>query len=349
MRARPLLLLASCALALGACGSIDPANIGKTTVTDPKEAVRLADAARVGGDYNAAIKLYDRAIAGHEDGYEVHMGLATALAAIGSGEQAEKEFRTAALLAPGRAEPELGIGRLDLTLSKPAEALLAFDAALILAPDSPAAWNGKGVALDMAERHEEAQECYRNGLARAPNDRVLKNNYGLSLALSGDYGESVKQLTALAQDRGASSRNRQNLALALGLEGDIADARTVARTDLDEATVANNLRFYDQVREAPIPKQAAALPVMPVLPAAAAPTAPDAPPATGDAAAKPDAPPATDATSVVSQPLPAPGAPPGPADTVGPAAAAPAALPAPPPAPDAAPVGPPVPLAPKPE
>ncbi len=337
MRAWFIVLVAG-GLALAGCATPNPDDKGKAALADPKQLLRLADASRESGDYAAAIRLYQKAIDQHGDGYEARMGLGSALAGAKNFDEAEEAFKTAGRMQPGRVEPNLAVGRLDLSRHRPAEALIALDAALILAPDIPAAWDDKGIALDMLERHEEAQQCYRNGLARAPNDRTILNNYGLSLALSGNYGESQKLLTELVQEPGATSRNRQNLALALGLQGDIADAKAVARTDLDEASVANNLRFYEAARQAPIPKQAAVLPVSP-LPQAAAPDAPAASPTPAETpAAAPAAP--VDPAGIAAAPLPAPTG-----DTVG--GAAPVVQPVAQPVPAEA--GPPVALSPLPQ
>ena len=49
---------------------------------------------------------------------------------------------------------------------------------------------------------------------------------------------------------------RQNLALALGLKGQSAEAARVARGDLDEGAVRDNQRFYDLVRSVAKPKAA---------------------------------------------------------------------------------------------
>ncbi len=251
-----------CALALGACQSAPstPQPKDVTALNNPTSALKIAEAARDSGDFSAAVKLYKRAIANGADRYDTRIGLATALEGAGDTGQAEIELRTAVAMAPSRPEPDLELGRLELAAHKPSESLAYFDAALILAPDSAPAWNGKGVALDMLERHVEAQDAYRTGLSRASEDRVLQNNYGLSLALSGNYPDAIKVLTALAQEPGATARNRQNLALALGLQGDVADAKLVARTDLDEQTVDSNLRFYEASRAAPIPRQQAVVP-----------------------------------------------------------------------------------------
>jgi Flp pilus assembly protein TadD len=324
LRKSTLALAGVIAVAMGGCQQ-SPTTTKSNVMNDPKDAIKLADAARDSGDFAVAIKLYNRAIENHGDTYEARLGLGVALAGAGEADQAETELRTAARMEPSKIDPDLALGRLSVQRHHPQEALLAFDAALILAPDSVPAWNGKGIALDMLERHLEAQECYRNGLARAPKDRNLHDNYGLSLALSGNYDEAIKELTALAQEPGATARNRQNLALALGLKGDVADARTVARTDLDEVSVASNLRFYEAARQAPVPKQSAVLPVGPVslVPAGTAqPAAATDTPIASDANApqgpKPPGPLAPDA--IAAQPLPAPAG-----DTVGGAPVTPAA------------------------
>jgi Flp pilus assembly protein TadD len=52
----------------------------------------------------------------------------------------------------------------------------------------------------------------------------------------------------LAREPGATTRHRQNLALAYGLAGDPERAAQVARRDLDEATVRQNLKMYATLR-----------------------------------------------------------------------------------------------------
>ncbi len=119
------------------------------------------------------------------------------------------------------------------------------------------------MALDLLERHQEAQQAYAAALAETPADKVLRNNYGLSLVLSGDYGKAVDTLTRLAEEPGATPRNRQNLALALGMQGKTGDAETVARQDLDDRAVKSNLTFYDQARRTAPPPAPAATPAGP--------------------------------------------------------------------------------------
>ena len=54
---------------------------------------------------------------------------------------------------------------------------------------------------------------------------LLRNNLGLSLALSGQHAEAIEMLRAVVDEPGAKARNRQNLALAYGLAGDLDGRR----------------------------------------------------------------------------------------------------------------------------
>ena len=73
---------------------------------------------------------------------------------------------------------------------------------------------------------------------------LLRNNLGLSLALSGQYAEAIELLRAIVDEPGAKARNRQNLALAYGLAGDLTAAERISRLDLDEEAVQNNLSYF---------------------------------------------------------------------------------------------------------
>ena len=49
----------------------------------------------------------------------------------------------------------------------------------------------RGVALDLLERHVDAQACYRAVLASTPRHVSARNNLALSLALSGQFAEAL--------------------------------------------------------------------------------------------------------------------------------------------------------------
>jgi Flp pilus assembly protein TadD len=64
-------------------------------------------------------------------------------------------------------------------------------------------------------RHDEAQIFYRRALQIDPDDRTVRNNFGLSLALSGRREEAVAVLRKLVSEPDALPRYRENLAYAL--------------------------------------------------------------------------------------------------------------------------------------
>jgi hypothetical protein len=73
---------------------------------------------------------------------------------------------------------------------------------------------------------------------------LLRNNLGLSLALSGQHAEGIELLRKVVDEPGAKARNRQNLALAYALAGDLVAAERISRLDLDEEAVQNNLSYF---------------------------------------------------------------------------------------------------------
>ena len=59
--------------------------------------------------------------------------------------------------------------------------------------------HGLGVAYDLNGQHEAAQAAYRDGLDIAPDSMLLRNNYGLSLALAGEHEEGHVFIHELAE------------------------------------------------------------------------------------------------------------------------------------------------------
>jgi Flp pilus assembly protein TadD len=250
-----------------------PATVSKELVKSKDDSLlRVAEVARDNADYPSAIRLFKTLLQSGDTRAEVHIGLGDCLFLTGAYAEATTEYNAVDEHSPKIADAEVGLGRILLAQHKPAEANLEFDGALKRLPADVRALNGAGVSLDDLGRHQEAQIYYQRGLAVAPDDRTLRNNYGLSLALAGDYGRAVTVLRPLAEEPGATPRNRQNLALALALSGNRAEAERVARVDLDTASVNNNLRFYEALRATPAaPGAAPALAVTPALPPAAPP------------------------------------------------------------------------------
>lgn len=106
------------------------------------------------------------------------------------------------------------------------------------------ALNNLGIALDMQERHEEAQASYHAALKQQPAMTAARVNLGLSLALGGAPDRAVEILRPLASDPGADSKVRENLAVALALAGEREAAGKVLAADMPQDTASVALAGY---------------------------------------------------------------------------------------------------------
>jgi hypothetical protein len=97
--------------------------------------------------------------------------------------------------------------------------------------------------LDQMGRHDEAQRYYATALRIAPAEASVLSNLGLSYALSKDLVRAESTLRRATTQAGADTRVRQNLALAVGLQGRLAEAETIAHVDLPSEEPAANVSY----------------------------------------------------------------------------------------------------------
>ena len=211
--------------------------------------MRVADSALAGGDAKSAALLYQKAAEEHPTQIEPLLGLARSLSALGDSDAAIIVFDQALTLERNNPEARRGMALAYLSKGQPALALPHLDVLKKSQSVDHRPHNLEGVAFDMMGRHTKAQDSYRTGLELAPANVALRNNLGLSLALSGDVATAVEILGAVAGEPDSSARTRQNLALALGLAGDIDAARKIGALDLPDDDVAMNLDYYEMIRQ----------------------------------------------------------------------------------------------------
>lgn len=210
--------------------------------------LRVAESTRAGGDLASAVGMYRRAHQLAPEKVAPLKGLGETLAALGDMAEAADAYALAAELDPKNVDVLYGLGKTLSALGRPADAAERFQAAIDANPDDARAYNGLGVALDAQGKHQEAQQVYIDGLEIDPDNLGLKNNLGFSLLLSGNFTEAISDFEAVARHPLATARHRQNLALAYGLAGQTEKAAAIARRDLNEAEVANNLAIYARLR-----------------------------------------------------------------------------------------------------
>lgn len=226
-------------------------NAGAGSETEDAAAIaallRVADGTLAGGDAQNATSLYARAHEIHPEAAAPLVGLGQALSQLGQRGDAIIAYRQALTRDPAEQTALRNLGAALLSAGEGEEALVPYRALVALDASDHRALNGQGVALDMLGRHVEAWPAYRQGLEIAPGNIALSNNYGLSLAMGGRAKEGIELLSRLARGPEATPRTRQNLALALGLAGDLTAAKQIAAIDLAPDQVAENTAFYEYI------------------------------------------------------------------------------------------------------
>lgn len=142
----------------------------------------------------------------------------------------------AVALSPRDATYRALLGRTYLQAGRFASAVQAFSDVLALDPTDGRAALNLALAQTATGEWVAARETLVAHAARiAPADR------GLALALAGDPAGGIALLSEAARDPAATATIRQNLALALALDGRWVEARTVASVDMSPTQVDQRL------------------------------------------------------------------------------------------------------------
>jgi Flp pilus assembly protein TadD len=210
--------------------------------------LRFARAAREAGDLQAAIRLYRTLIAEPSATPSLKAEFGQVLLAANMPDDAIEVLSQVPAGSSERLDALLGLTKANLALAQTAQAITFADQALALAPHDERVLVDRGVVLDSLGRHAEAQASYRAVLAASPHQVSARNNLALSLAVTGQYDESVALLTPLTRSSAATPRIRENLAVVYGLMGDTERAISASHADLDDGAIRSNLEFLAAVR-----------------------------------------------------------------------------------------------------
>lgn len=170
-----------------------------------------------------------------------------------------------ALQMAGRNDQSLAVmQQVAINFPNDRDVLSAYGKALAAAGDLPKAletvrraqtpdfpdWrllSAEGAILDQLGQQDKARILYGKALTIQPNEASVLSNLGLSYLLSNDLKRAEGYLTQAAAQPGADSRVRQNLALAIALQGRFAEAEKVASQDLSPDEAAGNMAFLREM------------------------------------------------------------------------------------------------------
>lgn len=257
---RTFLHLSSLSLTLGlaACGSVDSryerpvsgSNLEEINASgmSSDQLVRIASASASSGDLSLAMKLYRDASKKAPRDPTPWIGLGDTMVSARLLDQATEAYDNALNLEPASPGVKLGMARIHLMLEQAPEARALLEEVQETQPENWRIYNSLGVSEDLAKNHARAQDYYLQALDFSPRNLSVLTNYSLSLALEGNYADAISLLEDVIEEPSATARHRQNLALVYGLAGSENNAKQMARRDLSDRDVENNMNFYRFIR-----------------------------------------------------------------------------------------------------
>lgn len=249
--AKRISLILALSLALTGCdlpGSDQDPQLTQISNDQLDPALRLARASRSSGDFTSAINLYRGITADETADPAVVVEMGDTMLDAGAIDDAIGVYNQIPDTSPVKANALLGLERAYFTLNDANKAMAYADKAAALAPADEKVLIGRGIALDIMNRHDEAQTSYRTVLTKKPHNLAARNDLALSLALSGQYKEACDIMMSIAKSTTSTPRTRQNLALIYGLMGDKKHAQELSLVDLSPEETNKNLRFFDFVK-----------------------------------------------------------------------------------------------------
>ena len=227
------------ALGLGSCTNSVLSDI-TGSIGDKGDAGRVEDPRRDAGVYQ------ERYRANPKDA-EAALGYGKALRASGQRAQAVAVLEQATIGHPGNKQLLAAYGR---ALADNGNFQQAFEVlGRAHSPDDPD-WrllSAQGATLDQLGRYEEARQYYASALRIVPDHPSVLTNLGLSYVLSKELTRAEDTLRRANAQAPADPRVRANLALAIGLQGRIAEAEKIVRADLPPAEAAANVTQLKQL------------------------------------------------------------------------------------------------------
>ena len=251
MRLRFAVLLAIGALASG-CATTGAGHEASVSPNAPAPQRETAHDARIDRDARTRIAREDTLTqmtfwaaeySAHPEDLEAAQKFAEALRAGGRNDRAAEVAREALGRHDGDRPLLTSLGLALLSANHPQEALQPL--ALVAHADAQD-WRSRcalGVALDQLGRSDEARRAYQEALAIRPEEPSVLTNLGVSYLLGGDAAQAETILRRAVAAPNAPVAARQNLALAVGLQGRFDEAEQLERIDLPPAAVAQNMSF----------------------------------------------------------------------------------------------------------
>ncbi len=207
-----------------------------------------AKAAEESKNYDRALQFYEQLLDKNPDNVKYRLKYAENLRRAEQPDKALQYYNVVLKETPDDVVALEGKGLTLITKGDFTEAGNVFEQ--VMAQDAKR-WrtlNGVGLLFVSRNMPDEALAYFDSALENAPDEPTVLNNKGLTQALQADYPKAIDTLNRASSKVKTKSLERKridlNLALVLGLSGDLNRAENVAERHLSEVAVQNNLGFY---------------------------------------------------------------------------------------------------------
>src|SRR5262249_40396907 len=125
---------------------------------------------------------------------ETHFAAGQLMESQGDLAGAAKQYEQALKVDPNNRNALFRLGLVNTAQQKFPEAIAIWQRYLKVTNNSPEAYNNLAFCYEQANRPSEAEQTYRAAIARNPDERTARINYGLMLAKHGRIQEATDQL-----------------------------------------------------------------------------------------------------------------------------------------------------------
>lgn len=209
---------------------------------------QAAAASEADGDYAAAATRYRNLLDKQPDDLGAALGLARNLRYAGRPKLAIEILDKSAARFGDRTAFVVERGKANVAVGKVTEAIGFLTSARAKDGGNWEIHAALGIAYDLTDKFDLARQSYARALQLSEGNPVVLNNMAISAALAGDIERAIATLENAPKAARHSPQVRQNLALFYGIKGDMDKAESLAKMDLDEAAVRNNLAVFSRLR-----------------------------------------------------------------------------------------------------
>ncbi len=168
---------------------------------------------------------------------------AQALRELGRFDQAAEMAGKVLMVQPANVEAMLELGRAHIARGQAFYGIAALEGARAARPDDWRAWSLLGTAYEQVRRPDDARAAWSQALNLSPENPDVLSNMAVSSMARGDIAGAEPLLRRAAVQPGASLKVRLNLAMVLGLTGQMDEAEQILRRDLPPDAADRNLTW----------------------------------------------------------------------------------------------------------